>query len=86
MQLSEVYVMSAGSEPSVQQKSKLLDKVRAAIRSRHYSRRTEQCYRHWTCRDVRHRDVGRGCAYLRLKDVDFGWNQTVARNRKGQQD
>jgi hypothetical protein len=44
MQPSEVYVMSVGSEPSVQQKPKLLDRVRAAIRSRHYSPRTEEAY------------------------------------------
>jgi hypothetical protein len=59
--------MSAGSEPSVEQKPKLLDRVRAAIRSRHpagWDRRTEQCSRHWTCRDARHPGVGRGCAHL----------------------
>jgi hypothetical protein len=39
--------MSAGSKPSVQQKPKLLDRVRAAIRSRHYSPRTEEAYVAW---------------------------------------
>ena len=28
---------------------KLLDRIREALRSRHYSRRTEQCYCHWAC-------------------------------------
>ena len=44
MQPSEVYAMSARSEPSVQQKPKLLDRVRAAIRSHHYRARTEETY------------------------------------------
>ena len=28
---------------------KLLDRLREALRSRHYGRRTEQCYCHWAC-------------------------------------
>jgi hypothetical protein len=32
-----------------QQKPKLLDRLREALRSRHYSRWTEQCYCHWAC-------------------------------------
>jgi hypothetical protein len=31
------------------QQPKLLDRLLDALRSRHYSRRTEQCYRHWAC-------------------------------------
>ena len=48
----EVNVMSAGSKPSVQQKPKLLDRVRAAIRSRHYSPRTEEAYVAWIKRYI----------------------------------
>ncbi len=36
----------------LQQKPKLLDRVRAAIRSRHYSRRTEDAYVHWIKRFI----------------------------------
>ena len=35
--------MSTGIQPSVQQKPKLLDRVRAAIRSRHYSPKEIDC-------------------------------------------
>jgi hypothetical protein len=31
---------------------KLLDRMREALRSRHYSRRTEQTYRHWVKRFI----------------------------------
>jgi integrase len=34
------------------QKPKLLDRVRAAIRTRHYSRRTEEAYVHWIRRFI----------------------------------
>lgn len=34
--------------------SRLLDQVRAAIRVRHYSLRTEQAYVHWVVRFIRH--------------------------------
>jgi len=44
--------MSAGTQPSVQQKPKLLDRVRAAIRSRHYSRNTEEAYVAWIKRYI----------------------------------
>ncbi|MFZ2634122.1 MAG: phage integrase N-terminal SAM-like domain-containing protein [Desulfosalsimonadaceae bacterium] len=33
-------------------KPKLLDQLREALRSRHYSRRTEQTYCHWTRRYI----------------------------------
>jgi hypothetical protein len=33
--------------PASAQKPKLLDRLREALRSRHYSRRTEQTYCHW---------------------------------------
>ncbi len=34
------------------QQPKLLDRLRDALRSRHYSRRTEQCYCHWVKRFI----------------------------------
>jgi len=37
---------------SAPQQPKLLDRLREALRSRHYSRRTEQCYRHVLGREV----------------------------------
>ncbi len=52
MRSPEVYVMSTGTQLSVQQRPKLLDRVRAAIRSRHYSRRTEEAYVHWIKRFI----------------------------------
>lgn len=37
---------------------KLLDRMREALRSRHYSRRTEQTYCHWTVQELLgHKDV-----------------------------
>ena len=44
--------MSAANQPSVQHKPKLLDRVRAAIRSRHYSVRTEEAYVAWIKRYI----------------------------------
>lgn len=38
--------------PAVAQQPRLLDQVRAAIRTRHYSLRTEQAYCHWIKRWV----------------------------------
>ena len=38
--------------PSAPQKPKLLDRVREALRSRHYSRRTEEAYCHWIKRFI----------------------------------
>ncbi len=37
-------------QPDAGQKPKLLDRLREALRSRHYSRRTEQTYCHWVKR------------------------------------
>ncbi len=37
---------------AAQQQPKLLDRLREALRSRHYSRRTEQCYCHWVKRFI----------------------------------
>ena len=44
--------MNDVSQPLGQQKPKLLDRVRHAIRTRHYSRRTEDVYVHWIKRFV----------------------------------
>ncbi len=38
--------------PAVAQQPRLLDQVRAAIRTRHYSLRTEQAYCHWIKRYI----------------------------------
>ena len=40
------------SQGSWQPKPKLLDRLREALRSRHYSRRTEQSYCHWVKRFI----------------------------------
>ncbi len=39
-------------------KPKLLDRLREAFRSRHYSRRTEQTYCHWVKRFIFFHNVG----------------------------
>ena len=39
--------MNDGNLVPVRQKPKLLDRVREATRTRHYSRRTEEAYVHW---------------------------------------
>ena len=41
-----------GSASSSAQPPKLLDRLREALRSRHYSRRTEQTYCHWVKRFI----------------------------------
>jgi site-specific recombinase XerD len=41
------------------QKPKLLDRLREALRSRHYSPRTEQTYRHWVKRFIFFHNVRR---------------------------
>src|SRR5262245_55876479 len=72
------------SEPAA---PRLLDRVRAAARLRHLSRRTEKSY-------VALMGVllyGAGlrlleCARLRVKDVDFGRGQLVVRAGKGDRD
>jgi len=38
--------------PESAQKPKLLDRLREPLRPRHYSRRTEQAYRHWVKRFI----------------------------------
>ncbi len=44
--------MNDTGQPQGQQKPKLLDRVREAIRSRHYSRRTEEAYIGWIKRYI----------------------------------
>ena len=41
-----------GHVPAATAKPKLLDRLREALRSRHYSRKTEQTYRHWVKRFI----------------------------------
>jgi hypothetical protein len=41
-----------GHAPAATAKPKLLDRLREALRSRHYSRRTEQTYCHWVKRFI----------------------------------
>jgi hypothetical protein len=43
---------TAGSAPASSPKPKLLDQVRQAIRTRHYSYRTEKAYVHWIKRFI----------------------------------
>ncbi len=45
-------MVSAVNQSLVPQKPKLLDRVRGAIRARHYSRRTEEAYVHWIKRFI----------------------------------
>lgn len=44
--------MSQGALPGCGQNVRLLDQVRMAVRRRHYSYRTEQCYIHWIRRYI----------------------------------
>ena len=74
-----------------QTKPKLLDQVRIALRSRHYSKRTEQTYVHWIKRYIFFHMYGTGmrlmeCLRLRVKDIDFGSNQVTIREGKGDKD
>ena len=39
----------SAAPPPAKQQPKLLDRLREALRSRHYSRRTEHAYCHWAC-------------------------------------
>jgi len=59
-----------------QKPKKLLDRVRDAIRVKHYSYRTEQTYV----------DSGAHWARLRIKDIDFAQNQLMVRDTKGNED
>jgi len=53
--------------PDYAPQPRLLDRVRDAIRARHYGRRTEKAYVHWIKRYIffhgkrRHKHVGIGC-------------------------
>jgi hypothetical protein len=81
---------------------RLLDRVRMALRTRHYSHKTEKAYVGWIRRFIlfhgkRHPremggvEVGSGprlleCARLRVKDVDFARRQLTVRAGKGDKD
>jgi len=72
---------------SKSKKPRLLEQVRTAIRTKHYSYRTEEAYISW----IRQFIYGSGlrlteCIRLRVKDVDFGYNQIVVRDGKGKKD
>jgi len=49
--MTETIEQNATSAP-VAQRPRLLDQVRTAIRTRHYSQRTEQAYCHWAKRFI----------------------------------
>ena len=49
---SSTPVRHSSGTPETAQKPKLLDRLREALRSRHYSRRTEQTYCHWIKRFI----------------------------------
>jgi site-specific recombinase XerD len=53
--------MSAGTQDdlvaAVPQPPKLLDQLRAALRVRHCSRRTEEAYAHWVARYIRFHNI-----------------------------
>jgi hypothetical protein len=68
----EVDAMTPAHCPSAPQKPKLLDQVRDALRSRHFSRRTEQSYGHWVKRFI--------------QDIDFARNEILVRDGKGAKD
>lgn len=86
---------AAPASPSSQ--PKLLDRLREALRSRHYSRRTEEAYHHWVKRfiffhNVRHPaemaepEINAFLTHLALEeDLDAGWGRVQmpdARDRK----
>ena len=87
------------SVPPVLLKPRLLDRVREALRVRHYSRRTEEAYVAWmsalrldgpprltACLLYRAGLRVMECCRLRVQDVDFGTNQIVVRGGKGDKD
>jgi len=61
---------------------KLLDRVREAIRTRHYSRRTEKAYVAWYGAGLRLME----CVELRIKDVNFDRGELTVRDGKGGKD
>ena len=78
-----------GQEPESQvisqtqpSKRRLLDQVRIAIRSRHYSRRTEESYLHWIRRYIyftgKRHPIGLGAAEVTAFLNDLVANRNVA--------
>ncbi|MGC9093938.1 MAG: phage integrase N-terminal SAM-like domain-containing protein, partial [Bacteroidota bacterium] len=51
-QFTSLTSTSVTAEPSNLPRPKLLNEVREVIRSRHYSKRTEQSYVHWNKRFI----------------------------------
>src|SRR5450759_1749518 len=66
--------LSAGASDSP--KPKLLDQLRESLRSRHYSRRTEQTYCQWVKRFI----------FFHLQDIDFSRSEITIRDGKGAKD
>jgi len=90
----------AGTASPPPQQPKLLDRLREALRSRHYSPRTEQCYRHWVKRFIFFHHVRHPaemaepeinaflleCLRLRVQDIDIAAGQIMVRDGKGFKD
>src|SRR4030067_2688182 len=68
-----------GNETTTKEKPKLLDQVRAAIRTKHYSLKTEKAYVHWIRRFILHhnkrhpaemgeREIGEFLTHLAVKE------------------
>lgn len=69
-------------------KPKLFDQMREALRSRHYSRRTEQTYCLWIKRFIHfhHLRHPMECLRLRVQDIDFSRCEILVRDGKGAKD
>jgi hypothetical protein len=75
-------------EPGGRPRPRLLDRVRQAVRARHYSRRTEQAYVHWIKRfiffhDTRHPpEMGVLFLYRDVLEVDLPWLDGIVRAKR----
>ena len=77
--------------PAEPAKPRLLDRVRAAARLRHYGRRTEAAYVAWIRRSIffhgkRHPAELGACCRLRTQDIDFAAHRIVVRGGEGDRD
>ena len=61
---------------------KLLDRLREALRSRHYSRRTEQTYCHWVKRFIFFHKVRHPATEYEARLIGFDPVYTVCINRE----